>query len=145
MLDAYLENMKQEYADKETNTDCAFPPEKLRSQSQLLDDRPVKRSQTFTPSAAISKNRYNCRLNRSDSDSAMHFGVTPHTFHRGAVERRSLRFHPKATKSATSKFPKLNCRRTTTKRNCFLLCRAASYSHTTYQLGLGAGFAGAAQ
>ncbi|KAM8706052.1 hypothetical protein ACLKA7_010353 [Drosophila subpalustris] len=101
MLDVYLENMKQEYADKETNTDCAFPPEKLRSQSQLLDDRPVKRSQTFTPSAAISKNRYNCRLNRSDSDSAMHFGVTPHTFHRGAVERRSLRFHPKATKSVT--------------------------------------------
>ncbi|XP_030564151.1 protein kibra [Drosophila novamexicana] len=101
MLDAYLENMKQEYADKETNTDCAFPPEKLRSQSQLLDDRPVKRSQTFTPSAAVSKNRYNCRLNRSDSDSAMHFGVTPHTFHRGAVERRSLRFQPKATKSVT--------------------------------------------
>lgn len=102
MLDAYLENMKQEYADKETNTDCAFPPEKLRNQTQLLDDRPVKRSQTFTPSAAVSKNRYNCRLNRSDSDSAMHFGVTPHTFHRGAVERRSLRFQPKATKSVTS-------------------------------------------
>ncbi|EDV90829.1 GH14353 [Drosophila grimshawi] len=101
MLDlAYLENMKQEYADKETNTDCAFPPEKLRSQSQLLDDRPVKRSQTFTPSAAVSKNRYNCRLNRSDSDSAMHFGVAPHSFHRGAVERRSLRLHPKATKSS---------------------------------------------
>ncbi|XP_017855755.1 PREDICTED: protein kibra [Drosophila arizonae] len=101
MLNAYLENMKQEYADKETNTDCAFPPEKLRNQTQLLDDRPVKRSQTFTPSAAVSKNRYNCRLNRSDSDSAMHFGVTPHTFHRGAVERRSLRFQPKATKSVT--------------------------------------------
>ncbi|XP_068156192.1 protein kibra [Drosophila tropicalis] len=101
MLDTYLKIMKQQYADKETNTECAFPPEKSRAQSQLLDDRPVKRSQTFTPSAAVSKNRYNCRLNRSDSDSAMHFGVTPHTFHRGAAERRSLRFHTKAPKTAT--------------------------------------------
>ncbi|XP_017140820.2 protein kibra isoform X1 [Drosophila miranda] len=101
MLDAYLQNMKQEYADKETNTESAFMPEKLRSHSQLMDDRPVKRSQTFTPSAAVSKNRYNCRLNRSDSDSAMHCGVAPHTFQRGAAERRSLRFHTKAPKSVT--------------------------------------------
>ncbi|KAH8382401.1 hypothetical protein KR009_003349 [Drosophila setifemur] len=101
MLDAYLQNMKQEFADKETNTDCAFLPEKSRAQSQLMDDRPVKRSQTFTPSAAVSKNRYNCRLNRSDSDSAMHCGVAPHTFQRGAAERRSLRFHTKAPKSVT--------------------------------------------
>ncbi|KAH8277176.1 hypothetical protein KR026_006682 [Drosophila bipectinata] len=101
MLDAYMQNMKQEFADKETNTDCAFPPEKSRGQSQMMDDRPVKRSQTFTPSAAVSKNRYNCRLNRSDSDSAMHCGVAPHTFQRGAAERRSLRFHTKAPKSVT--------------------------------------------
>jgi len=103
MLDAYLQNMKQEFADKETNTERAFLPEKSRGQSQLLDDRPVKRSQTFTPSAAVSKNRYNCRLNRSDSDSAMHCGLAPHTFQRGAAERRSLRFHTKAPKSVTSK------------------------------------------
>ncbi|XP_005183553.4 protein kibra [Musca domestica] len=103
MLDAYMDNMKQEYVDKETNTECAFPPEKSRSQQaqQAADDRPVKRSQTFTPSAAVGKSRYICRLNRSDSDSAMHFGVTPHPFHRGAVERRSLRFHTKAPKTAT--------------------------------------------
>ncbi|XP_041675110.1 protein kibra [Drosophila eugracilis] len=101
MLDAYLQIMKQEFADKETNTDRAFLPEKSRGQSQLMDDRPVKRSQTFTPSAAVSKNRYNCRLNRSDSDSAMHCGVAPHTFQRGAAERRSLRFHTKAPKSVT--------------------------------------------
>ncbi|XP_039491367.1 protein kibra [Drosophila santomea] len=101
MLDAYLQNMKQEFADKETNTDRAYLPEKSRGQSQLMDDRPVKRSQTFTPSAAVSKNRYNCRLNRSDSDSAMHCGVAPHTFQRGAAERRSLRFHTKAPKSVT--------------------------------------------
>ncbi|XP_065372074.1 protein kibra [Calliphora vicina] len=103
MLDAYMDNMKQEYVDKETNTECAFPPEKSRSQQgqQSTDDRPVKRSQTFTPSAAVGKSRYICRLNRSDSDSAMHFGVTPHPFHRGAIERRSLRFHTKAPKTAT--------------------------------------------
>lgn len=100
-----MDNMKQEYVDKETNTECAFPPEKSRSQQsqQAADDRPVKRSQTFTPSAAVGKSRYICRLNRSDSDSAMHFGVTPHPFHRGAVERRSLRFHTKAPKTATSR------------------------------------------
>ncbi|XP_067619083.1 protein kibra isoform X2 [Eurosta solidaginis] len=110
MLEAYncIDLIKQEYADKETNTECAFPPEKSRAsqqqqqqQQQMADDRPVKRSQTFTPSAAVNKNRYICRLNRSDSDSAMHFGVTPHPFHRGAVERRSLRFHTKATKQVT--------------------------------------------
>ncbi|KAI9584445.1 hypothetical protein GQX74_006340, partial [Glossina fuscipes] len=97
ILDAYM------YVDKETNTECAFPPEKSRSQQgqQVNDDRPVKRSQTFTPSAAVGKSRYICRLNRSDSDSAMHFGVTPHPFHRGAAERRSLRFHTKAPKPTT--------------------------------------------
>ncbi|XP_055923210.1 protein kibra [Eupeodes corollae] len=114
MLDAYMNNVKQEYADKETNTECAFPPEKCRArlsdptsqqqqqqQQSAIDDRPVKRSQTFTPSAAVGKSRYTCRLNRSDSDSAMHFGVTPHPFHRGAVERRSLRFHTKTSKPVT--------------------------------------------
>ncbi|CAD6993333.1 unnamed protein product [Ceratitis capitata] len=106
MLEAYncIDLVKQEYVDKETNTECAFPPEKSRTaqqQQQMADDRPVKRSQTFTPSAAVNKNRYICRLNRSDSDSAMHFGVTPHPFHRGAVERRSLRFHTKAPKQVT--------------------------------------------
>jgi len=104
MSEAYLENYKQAYVDKETNTECAFLPEKSRStQQQMPDDRPVKRSQTFTPSAAVGKSRYICRLNRSDSDSAMHFGVTPHPFHRGAAERRSLRFHTKTSKSVTSK------------------------------------------
>ncbi|XP_017488689.1 PREDICTED: protein kibra, partial [Rhagoletis zephyria] len=106
MLEAYncIDLIKQEYADKETNTECAFPPEKSRAsqqQQQMADDRPVKRSQTFTPSAAVNKNRYICRLNRSDSDSAMHFGVTPHPFHRGALERRSLRFHTKVPKQVT--------------------------------------------
>jgi protein KIBRA len=69
-----------------------------------IDDRSlVKRSQTFSPSAVTTcnKSRYICR--RSDSDSAMHFNLTttvasqpqPHPFRRGAVERRSLRYHGK--------------------------------------------------
>lgn len=74
-----------------------------------MDDRSlVKRSQTFSPSAvtADSKSRYICR--RSDSDSAMHLNTAiqqPLPFKRGAVERRSLRYHSKVPRSvAASKF-----------------------------------------
>lgn len=123
-----------ETVDKETNTECAFLPEKSRtprghdrsSTSSILsnsssskelapiDERVVKRSQTFSPSAVVSKSRYVCRLNRSDSDSAMHFTAggyglgsyghlsVQNSFHRGAVERRSLRFHNKMPKSVSS-------------------------------------------
>lgn len=115
--------------DKETNTECAFPhsgrTRSFHPSAHLLgggggggcdtiDERHVKRSQTFSPSAAVAKNRYICRLSRSDSDSAMHFGGGPGTanaiaggallasaasvvqhpaFQRGTAERRSLRFH----------------------------------------------------
>lgn len=134
MLAAYINEVRNFNApattvDKETNTECAFPPEKSRTRdrSSLLsnsskeldsiDERSVKRSQTFSPSAVVSKSRYVCRLNRSDSDSAMHFATGGHgqnynqlsvqnPFHRGAVERRSLRFHNKVPKSvSTSKWP----------------------------------------
>ncbi|XP_058064430.1 protein kibra [Anopheles bellator] len=104
-----------ELADKETNTECAFLPERNRrrfndpayrastttiEEGSVVDDRLVKRSQTFSPSAVASKTRYICRLNRSDSDSAMHFNnpVTPHPFKRGSVERRSLRYHNRVSK-----------------------------------------------
>ncbi|KAL9695514.1 hypothetical protein quinque_014799 [Culex quinquefasciatus] len=99
-----------EKADKETNTECAFLPEKGRrrlndptiraggasstiEENSVVDDRLVKR-------AVASKARYICRLNRSDSDSAMHFNnpVTPHPFRRGAVERRSLRYSSRTPK-----------------------------------------------
>ncbi|CAO1390749.1 unnamed protein product [Diamesa tonsa] len=72
-----------------------------------MDDRSlVKRSQTFSPSAvtANSKSRYICR--RSDSDSAMHFNTAiqqPLPFKRGAVERRSLRYHSKVPRSVAAK------------------------------------------
>lgn len=118
-----------ETLDKETNTECAFPPGKPRtrlngtaqapnsasgstlvltpSTCDTIDERVVKRSQTFSPSAVVSKNRYTCRLSRSDSDSAMHhFGGGPsgmQSFQRGATERRSLRFHSsKAAKASSS-------------------------------------------
>lgn len=127
MLAAYMcevQNYTPETVDKETNTECAFLPEKQRNrfptaavsannvaaeklsnsiQDNVIDERVVKRSQTFSPSAVVSKNRYICRLNRSDSDSAMHhFGglsVQQHSFQRGAAERRSLRFHSKVPKN----------------------------------------------
>lgn len=121
MLAAYMTEVKNfipETVDKETNTECAFPPEKQRTTrflsdkvnvtagvtsltNESIDERIVKRSQTFSPSAVVSKNRYICRLNRSDSDSAMHFGglSLQHSFNRGAAERRSLRFHMKIPKS----------------------------------------------
>lgn len=109
-----------ETVDKQTNTECAFlPSEKQRNRfqvaisadsanaatattSDMIDERMVKRSQTFSPS--VSKNRYMCRLNRSDSDSAMHFGVlsVQHSFQRGAIERRSLRLSTKVPKSVSS-------------------------------------------
>lgn len=119
-----VKNFTPETEDKETNTECAFPPEKQRatrflsdklsvsggglsSTNESIDERIVKRSQTFSPSAVVSKNRYICRLNRSDSDSAMHFGglSLQQSFNRSAAERRSLRFHMKTPKSVgQSKF-----------------------------------------
>lgn len=134
MLAAYISEVHNfaspsETVDKETNTECAFLPEKSRTRgidrsstssilsnsSELapIDERVVKRSQTFSPSAVVSKSRYVCRLNRSDSDSAMHFaaghGLGGHghlsmqnSFHRGAIERRSLRFHSKVLKTVSS-------------------------------------------
>lgn len=126
MLAAYINEVRNftvtptTTVDKETNTECAFLPEKSRNRNSILakelepiDERSVKRSQTFSPSAVVSKSRYICRLNRSDSDSAMHFAAASsfgsysqvsvqNPFHRGAIERRSLRFHNKVPRSVSS-------------------------------------------
>jgi protein KIBRA len=115
--------MNVETMDAQTNTECISEYHqrnlmlRLRERTSAsttslrdpkiypIEDRSslVKRSQTFSPSAvtACNKSRYICR--RSDSDSAMHFNITaavtaqpqPHPFRRGAVERRSLRYHGK--------------------------------------------------
>ncbi|KAK7874477.1 hypothetical protein R5R35_001564 [Gryllus longicercus] len=80
--------------DKETNTECVFIPEKgIRKRP----DEParaivIKRSQTFSPSAAVSRNQYICRLNRSDSDSSMPLYRRGGPFQRNSIERRSLRW-----------------------------------------------------
>lgn len=95
------EQDENKYSDKQTNTECAFYPEHAKQMKlvasgmvPVMEDRgAIKRSQTFSPSAAVSKNQYTCKLNRSDSDSAMPLyrrGGDP--FQRNAIERRSLRF-----------------------------------------------------
>lgn len=95
------EDLENRYSDKQTNTECAFYPEHAKQMKlaasgavTVTEDRgAIKRSQTFSPTAAVSKNHYTCKLNRSDSDSAMPLyrrGGDP--FQRNAVERRSLRF-----------------------------------------------------
>uniref|UniRef100_A0A336MQG5 CSON005429 protein n=1 Tax=Culicoides sonorensis TaxID=179676 RepID=A0A336MQG5_CULSO len=106
----FNETIDTEVVDKETNTECAFLPEKRRtrelgnSSKETTEERIVKRSQTFSPSAVVPKNRYVCRLNRSDSDSAMHFNnqLTPHSFRRGAIERRSLRYNNRLLRPPTN-------------------------------------------
>ncbi|XP_014606248.1 PREDICTED: protein kibra isoform X1 [Polistes canadensis] len=90
--------------DKETNTECIFIPEQGKQRKlsaagvvpgAIHDDKNsivIKRSQTFSPSAAVSKNHYICRLNRSDSDSSMPLYRRGGPFQRNSVERRSLRW-----------------------------------------------------
>lgn len=60
--------------DKETNTECVFIPEQGKQRKlsaagivpgAIHDDKNsivIKRSQTFSPSAAVSKNHYICRV-----------------------------------------------------------------------------------
>ncbi|XP_011503552.1 PREDICTED: protein kibra [Ceratosolen solmsi marchali] len=90
--------------DKETNTECVFIPEQGKQRKlsaagvvpgAVHDDKNsivIKRSQTFSPSAAVSRNHYICRLNRSDSDSSMPLYRRGGPFQRNSVERRSLRW-----------------------------------------------------
>ncbi|KAK0082818.1 hypothetical protein PV325_009790 [Microctonus aethiopoides] len=90
--------------DKETNTECIFIPEQGKQRKlsaagvipgAIYDDKNsivIKRSQTFSPSAAVSRKNYICRLNRSDSDSSMPLYRRGGPFQRNSVERRSLRW-----------------------------------------------------
>ncbi|KFM62896.1 Protein kibra, partial [Stegodyphus mimosarum] len=80
--------------DKETNTECVFLPERaLKKRSEEASKSAViKRSQTFSPSAAVNKHQYICRLNRSDSDSSMPLYRRGGPFQRNSLERRSLRW-----------------------------------------------------
>ena len=93
--------------DKGTNTECVFPPDRstvMRRPFSVEHQRAilVKRSQTFSPSAAANRAEYICRLNRSDSDSSMPL-YRRGPFQRNAIERRSLRWRadPLAASAAT--------------------------------------------
>ncbi|XP_020722122.1 protein kibra isoform X1 [Bombus affinis] len=102
--DEELNEEARQTQDKETNTECVFIPEQGKQRklsaagvvsSVMHDDKNsivIKRSQTFSPSAAVSKNHYICRLNRSDSDSSMPLYRRGGPFQRNSVERRSLRW-----------------------------------------------------
>ncbi|XP_076684290.1 WW and C2 domain containing protein kibra isoform X1 [Andrena cerasifolii] len=102
--DEELNEEAKQTQDKETNTECVFIPEQGKQRklsaagvvpNAMYDDKNsivIKRSQTFSPSAAVSKNHYICRLNRSDSDSSMPLYRRGGPFQRNSVERRSLRW-----------------------------------------------------
>lgn len=102
--DEELNEETRQTQDKETNTECVFIPEQGKQRKlsaagvvpgAIHDDKNsivIKRSQTFSPSAAVSKNHYICRLNRSDSDSSMPLYRRGGPFQRNSVERRSLRW-----------------------------------------------------
>ncbi|KAG8186025.1 hypothetical protein JTE90_004445 [Oedothorax gibbosus] len=83
-----------ELCDKETNTECVFLPEKAlkKRPDDASKSAVIKRSQTFSPSAAVNKHQYVCRLNRSDSDSSMPLYRKSGPFQRNSLERRSLRW-----------------------------------------------------
>ncbi|XP_048775157.1 protein WWC2-like isoform X3 [Ostrea edulis] len=78
--------------DKETNTVSMYsdrPTIKRRPQEGARNST-IRRSQTFSP-ACRPGSQYVCRLNRSDSDSAMsHFRKGP--FQRNSLDRRSMRW-----------------------------------------------------
>merc|ERR1719285_505248 len=91
--DSFVFPLASPAVDAETNTECVFIQQpKVGRKSSLPTtaiSSSVKRSKTFSPSAPINKTEYNCRLNRSDSDSAMPlYRRVP--FQRTSKERRSL-------------------------------------------------------
>nr|XP_023013961.1 protein kibra isoform X1 [Leptinotarsa decemlineata] len=141
-LDVVLEHcddMEPEYTDKQTNTECAFHPEQAKQMklqaarcgNAIDDSGPIKRSQTFSPSAHVSKNQYICKLNRSDSDSAMPLyrrGNKP--FERHAVERRSLRFRRQSGSMAALSTSKSQSHLPTTARTSIDLELDLQAQHT---------------
>ncbi|CAG9854227.1 unnamed protein product [Phyllotreta striolata] len=128
-----------EYSDKQTNTECAFHPEQAKQKrlqaakpGAVVEDRgAIKRSQTFSPSQHVSKNQYICKLNRSDSDSAMPLyrrGGKP--FERHAVERRSLRFRRPGGSVTTLSVTKSQSHHPTTARTSIDLELDLQAQHT---------------
>lgn len=63
-LDQVPEASEVDTEDKETNTECVFLPEKgsKRREECSRAAMVIKRSQTFSPSAAVAKSQYVCRV-----------------------------------------------------------------------------------
>merc|ERR1711963_1200256 len=108
--DSFVFPLASPAVDAETNTECVFiqQPQIGRKSSLPAPTTPlsssVKRSKTFSPSAPINKTEYNCRLNRSDSDSAMPlYRRVP--FQRTSKERRSLHVPTKAQPRPGQRLP----------------------------------------
>lgn len=127
----------REYSDAQTNTECNFHPEhakqmKLQAAGGATEEKgAIKRSQTFSPSAQVSKSQYVCKLNRSDSDSAMPLyrrGAKP--FERHAVERRSLRFRRQSGSMAALSGAKTSSHLPTTARTSIDLELDLQAQHT---------------
>ncbi|KAG1662523.1 Protein kibra [Nymphon striatum] len=99
------EDRTVEICDKETNTECVFLPERGARCQPGSNERAavIKRSQTFSPSAVVCKSQYNCRLNRSDSDSSMPLYRRGVSFKRNSVERKSLRWKKSPGAPSSSK------------------------------------------
>lgn len=109
-----------------TNTECVFTPDRgvLRRPFGVdgVHHRAilVKRSQTFSPSAAASRAEYICRLNRSDSDSSMPL-YRRGPFQRNSVERRSLRWRTSslaASAAALSSYGEMTTVRESSTLSC---------------------------
>jgi len=106
--DSFVFPLASPAVDAETNTECVFIQQpKVGRKSSLPTNAissSVKRSKTFSPSAPINKTEYNCRLNRSDSDSAMPlYRRVP--FQRTSKERRSLHVPTKAQPRPGGRLP----------------------------------------
>ncbi|XP_076359495.1 protein kibra-like isoform X2 [Tachypleus tridentatus] len=100
-------NQQVECCDKETNTECVFTPfrGKQKQTEDAMRTSVIKRSQTFTPSVAVNKHQYVCRLNRSDSDSSMPLYKKGATFQRNSARRQSLRLKKMTTVCAKHHHP----------------------------------------
>ncbi|KAL5242264.1 hypothetical protein ACI65C_009674 [Semiaphis heraclei] len=114
-----IPNKENDTEDKETNTECAFSSS--NGENTRVPTIVIKRSQTFSPTA---KNQYICKLNRSDSDSAMNLyrrhisssasmkGIggsnADIAFRRNCLERRSLRLGRAPGTSPSRCMPALN-------------------------------------
>lgn len=98
----------------------------------MLDERgAIKRSQTFSPSA---KHSYICKLNRSDSDSAMPLYRRGNPFQRNAVERRSLRVRRQSSNAIAIQHSKSHSHIPTTARTSLDLELDLQAQHTRLEL-----------